>query len=254
MQTKIVFFSGSRFLETDAIDKIQKMIEDGADIIDIGAVSSAPNSKSISSKEELSRIEPILNLIKEQKLYENVKFSIDSYEPIVIQKALESGFSIVNDITGLENDEVAKLCGEFNATAVIMHMQGNPQTMQDNPTYENILSDVYSFLETRIQKAESFGISDIIVDIGIGFGKTLDDNLMLIKNLEHFLTLGRPLLVGASRKSMIDKISSSLPDERLAGTIALHLESLRNGASMLRVHDVKEHVQAVNVYRALNSI
>ena len=248
------FFSGSRFLETDAIDKIQKMIEDGADIIDIGAVSSAPNSKSISSKEELSRIEPILNLIKEQKLYENVKFSIDSYEPIVIQKALESGFSIVNDITGLENDEVAKLCGEFNATAVIMHMQGNPQTMQDNPTYENILSDVYSFLETRIQKAESFGISDIIVDIGIGFGKTLDDNLMLIKNLEHFLTLGRPLLVGASRKSMIDKISSSLPDERLAGTIALHLESLRNGASMLRVHDVKEHVQAVNVYRALNSI
>lgn len=248
------FFSGSRFLEIDAIEKIQKMVEDGADIIDIGAVSSAPNSKIISSKEELSRIEPILNIIKEQKLYENVKFSIDSYEPIVIQKALESGFAIVNDITGLENDDVAKLCAEFNATAVIMHMQGTPQTMQDKPTYINVLSDVYSFLDARIQKAESFGISDIIIDIGIGFGKTLDDNLMLIKNLEHFLTLGKPLLVGASRKSMIDKISSSLPDERLAGTIALHLESLRNGASMLRVHDVKEHVQAIKVYRALESI
>lgn len=248
------FFSGSRFLSSDAIDEILKMIDDGADIIDVGAVSSAPNSKSVSANEELERIKPILELIYEQKLYDKVKFSIDSYEPLVIKEALSSGFSMVNDITGLQNDEVAKLCAEYDASVVIMHMQGTPQTMQDNPRYENILSDVYSFFETRIQKAESFGISDIIVDIGIGFGKTLDDNLVLIKNLEHFLTLGKPLLVGASRKSMIDKISSSLADERLAGTIALHLESIRNGASMLRVHDVKEHVQAMKVYRALKSI
>lgn len=248
------FFSGSRFLSSDAIDEILKMIDDGADIIDVGAVSSAPNSKSVSANEELERIKPILELIYEQKLYDKVKFSIDSYEPLVIKEALSSGFSMVNDITGLQNDEVAKLCAEYDASVVIMHMQGTPQTMQDNPRYENILSDVYSFFETRIQKAESFGISDIIVDIGIGFGKTLDDNLVLIKNLEHFLTLGKPLLVGASRKSMIDKISSSLPDERLAGTIALHLESIRNGASMLRVHDVKEHVHAMKVYRALKSI
>lgn len=248
------FFSGSRFVQSDAICKIEKMIDDGADIIDIGALSSAPNSKSISAKEELSRIEPILNLIKEQKLYESVKFSIDSYEPIIVHKALESGFSIVNDITGLENDAVAKLCAEFNATAVIMHMQGTPQTMQDKPTYVNLLSEIYSFFESRIAKAESFGVKEIVLDVGIGFGKTLEHNLSLIRNLEHFLTLDKPLLVGASRKSMIDKIIASSPDERLAGSLILHIEAMRNGASILRVHDVPEHIQAIKVAQALDNI
>ena len=248
------FFSASRFNTLDAINMIEKMIDDGASIIDIGGVSSAPNTLHVEASEELKRVKPILELIKEKKLYEKVKFSIDSYEPLVIKEALESGFVIVNDITGLENDEVCKLIAEYEATAVIMHMQGKPQTMQDNPQYDNILSDVYNFLQERIQKAESFGISDIIVDIGIGFGKTLEDNLMLIKNLEHFLTLNKPLLVGASRKSMIDKISPSKPDDRLAGTLALHVESIRNGASILRVHDVAEHIQVIKVQEALDSV
>ena len=247
------FFSGSRFKEGDAIKRIEQMIEDGANIIDIGAVSSAPNSLHVEVQEELNRVRPILDIIKQEKLYEKVKFSIDSYEPEVISYALESGFKIVNDITGLANDEVCKLCASYDATAVIMHMQGTPQTMQDNPKYENILSDVYCFLQERIEKAESFGVNDIIVDIGIGFGKTLEDNLMLIKHLEHFLTLNKPILVGASRKSMIDKISKSLVDERLAGTLAIHLEALKNGASMLRVHDVAEHVQAVKVQTAIDN-
>ena len=247
------FFSGSRFKEGDAIKRIEQMIEDGANIIDIGAVSSAPNSLHVEVQEELNRVRPILDVIKQEKLYEKVKFSIDSYEPEVISYALESGFKIVNDITGLANDEVCKLCASYDATAVIMHMQGTPQTMQDNPKYENILSDVYCFLQERIEKAESFGVNDIIVDIGIGFGKTLEDNLMLIKHLEHFLTLNKPILVGASRKSMIDKISKSLVDERLAGTLAIHLEALKNGASMLRVHDVAEHVQAVKVQTAIDN-
>jgi len=248
------FFSASRFNTLDAINMIEKMIDDGASIIDIGGVSSAPNTLHVEASEELKRVKPILELIKEKKLYEKVKFSIDSYEPLVIKEALESGFVIVNDITGLENDEVCKLIAEYEATAVIMHMQGKPQTMQDNPQYDNILSDVYNFLQERIQKAESFGISDIIVDIGIGFGKTLEDNLMLIKNLEHFLTLNKPLLVGASRKSMIDKISPSKPDDRLAGTLALHVESIRNGASILRVHDVAEHIHVIKVQEALDSV
>ncbi len=248
------FFSASRFNTLDAINMIEKMIDDGASIIDIGGVSSAPNTLHVEAREELKRVKPILELIKEKKLYEKVKFSIDSYEPLVIKEALESGFVIVNDITGLESDEVCKLIAEYEATAVIMHMQGKPQTMQDNPQYDNILSDVYNFLQERIQKAESFGISDIIVDIGIGFGKTLEDNLMLIKNLEHFLTLNKPLLVGASRKSMIDKISPSKPDDRLAGTLALHVESIRNGASILRVHDVAEHIQVIKVQEALDSV
>ena len=246
------FYAGSRFKNSDAIRSIEVMIAEGATIIDIGAVSSRPNAPMVSVEEELARIEPILQIIQEEKLYEKVKFSCDSYEPRVIQKALESGFCIVNDITGLENDEVCKLCASYDATAIIMHMQGRPQTMQQNPRYENILDDVYSFLEHRMQKAQSFGIKDIVLDVGIGFGKTLENNLMLIKNLEHFLTLNKALLVGASRKSMIDKISSSTVEQRLPGTLALHLEALRNGASILRVHDVPEHVQALKVFKALS--
>ena len=246
------FYSGSRFKECDAIHTIQRMIEEGATIIDVGAVSSRPNAPMVSVTEELARIEPILKLIKEQNLYEKVKFSCDSYEPKVIQKALESGFTIVNDITGLENDEICRLCASYDATAVIMHMQGTPQTMQNNPHYESILSEVYDFLDIRVQKAEGFGVKDIILDVGIGFGKTVENNLNLLKNLEHFLTLEKPLLVGASRKSMIDKISASSVEQRLGGTLALHLEAAKNGASVLRVHDVYEHVQALKVFRALS--
>ena len=246
------FYAKSRFKDRDAIQIIEQMIEEGATIIDIGAVSSRPNAPVVSVEEELERIEPILTLIKKERLYEKVKFSCDSYEPEVLQKALESGFSIVNDITGLQNDEVCRLCASYDATAVIMHMQGNPQTMQINPQYESVVSDVYDFFERRIQKAEGFGVKDIVLDVGIGFGKTLQNNLILLKNLEHFLTLEKPLLVGASRKSMIDKIFPSSVEERLAGTLALHLEAVKNGASILRVHDVAEHLQALRVYKALH--
>ena len=245
------FFSGSRFKDSNAIDKIQQMIEDGASIIDIGGVSSRPNAPRVSKEDELQRVKPILDIIKSEKLYDYVRFSIDSYEPSVISYALESGFNMVNDITGLRDDEVSKLCASYNATAVIMHMQGTPQNMQDKPKYNSVLSDIYTFLQTRIEVAESLGVNDIIVDVGIGFGKTLKDNLNLIKNLEGFLTLEKRLLIGASRKSMIDKISPSLVQDRLSGTIALHLEALRNGASILRVHDVKEHNQALKVFQAL---
>ncbi|MFT5835185.1 MAG: dihydropteroate synthase [Sulfurimonas sp.] len=248
------FFSASRFVDSEAVDAIQKMIEEGADIIDVGGVSSAPNAKSVDANEELARVKPILQTIKAQKLYERVDFSIDSYEPLVVEYALDSGFNIINDITGLANDEICKLSASYNARAIIMHMQGKPQTMQIAPKYENILSDVYTFLQERIQKAESFGVKNITLDIGIGFGKTLEDNLELIKHLEHFLTLNKPLLVGVSRKSMIDKLSASLPKDRLPGTLALHLEAIRNGASMIRVHDVKEHIQAIKIQQALDAI
>ncbi len=248
------FFSASRFKNLQAIQKIKKMIDDGVSIVDIGAVSSAPLSQNVSVEEELKRIKPILELIKKQKLYEKVDFSIDSYEPLVIQEALESGFKIVNDITGLQNDEVCAICAKYKAKVVIMHMQGIPLTMQKNPKYENILSDIYSFFQERITKAESFGIKNIILDVGIGFGKSLENNLALIKHLEHFLTLNRPLLIGVSRKSMIDKISSSLPENRLAGTLSLHLEAVKNGASILRVHDVSEHIQAIKIQEALRNI
>jgi len=246
------FYAQSRFKDKDAIQTIEKMIEEGADIIDIGAVSSRPNAPHVSVEEELARIEPLLRLIKEEKLYEKVKFSCDSYEPQVLQMALESGFRIVNDITGLQNDEVCRLCASYDATAVIMHMQGTPQTMQKSPHYENVVSDVYDFFEQRIEKAQSFGVKKIVLDVGIGFGKRVEDNIRLLTNLEHFLILEKPLLIGASRKSMIDKISPSPVEKRLAGTLALHLEAVKNGASILRVHDVAQHKQALKVFGALH--
>jgi dihydropteroate synthase len=245
------FFSASRFEAKNAHQKIEKMIEDGADIIDIGAVSSRPNSLPVSAEEELSRVRGVCDIIKEYKLYEKVKFSLDSYEPLAIEYALESGFSIVNDITGLANDTVCRLCAQYNAKAVIMHMQGTPQTMQASPHYENILTEVGAFFEQRIQKAESFGVKDIVLDVGIGFGKTLDHNLILLKHLEHFLVYEKPLLVGASRKSMINAISPAAVDERVAGSLAIHLEALRNGASIIRAHDVYEHHQAIKVHQAI---
>lgn len=135
-----------------------------------------------------------------------------------------------------------------------MHMQGNPQNMQNEPKYDSVLTNVHKFLQDRIEKADSFGILDTIIDVGIGFGKRLEDNISLLKNLEHFLTLEKRILVGASRKSMIDMISPSKTEDRLAGTLTLHLEAIRNGASILRVHDVKEHAQAIKLMEALDNI
>ena len=245
------FFQKSRFKDVSALLKIEQMIEEGASIIDIGGVSSRPGSLHVSADEELSRIKPIVDALYAQKVYENTALSIDSYEPNVIFYVLERGFKIVNDITGLANDEVCKLCASYGAKAVIMHMQGKPQDMQYDPSYDNVVLHVEDFFQERIEKAQSFGIKDLILDVGIGFGKTLQHNIELIKNLEHFLHLGYPLLVGASRKSMIDKISPSKIEDRIGGTLALHLKAADNGASILRVHDVYEHSQALHVRNAL---
>ena len=232
------FFDGSRFKADDAIKKIEVMIDDGAEIIDIGGVSSRPGAKEVSAEEELERVKPIIDLLDGSQLLERAKFSIDTYQPIVARYALERGFHIVNDIRGIESDELCEVIAEFNATVVIMHMQGRPQTMQDAPVYEDIMDDIYTFFQERIAKAHQFGIKDIILDIGIGFGKSLEDNLTLITHLEHFLRLRKQVLVGASRKSLIDKIDSSDVSQRLGGTIALHLAAAKNGAGIVRVHDV----------------
>ncbi len=246
------FYSQSRFMNEEALHVSMKMLEDGADIIDIGGVSSRPGSLSVSKDEELARIKPIVDMLYKEKMYEKTELSIDSYTPDVIEYALDKGFKIVNDITGLSDEKVCRLCSRYGATAVIMHMQGTPQTMQNNPHYEAVISEVSDFFKQRIEKAKEFGIEDIILDVGIGFGKNLEDNIALISQLEHFLKLGYPLLVGASRKSMIDAISSSNVDERLGGSIALHVKAIENGAEIIRVHDVKEHVQAIKVWQKLS--
>ena len=248
------FFKNSRFDNSSASIKIEKMIEDGANIIDIGAVSSRPGSLAVSEDVELERVKDIVQTIYKNKYYEKVDFSIDSYAPKVIDYVLNHGFKIVNDITGLENDEVCKIASKYNAQVVIMHMQNNQTNMQDNPTYENVILDIDTYLKNQIEKAKSFGIDDIVLDVGIGFGKTLEHNLLLLKNLEHFKHFGYELLIGASRKSMINMITPTEVVDRLPGTLAIHLESIRYGASIIRCHDVKEHYQAIKVFEAINNI
>ena len=248
------FFKNSRFDNSQASFKIEKMIEDGANIIDIGAVSSRPGSLPVSSDEELNRIKDIVQTIYKNRYFEKVDFSIDSYEPKVIEYVLDHGFKIVNDITGLENDEVCKLTAKYSAQAVIMHMQNNQTNMQEDPFYEDVIVEIDDFFKQRVEKAKSFGVEDIVLDVGIGFGKTLKHNLLLLKNLEHFKHFGYELLIGASRKSMINMITPTEVINRLPGTLVIHLESLRNGASIIRCHDVKEHFQAIKVFEAIQNI
>ena len=247
------FFEGSRFQKEDAVAQIKKMIAEGADIIDIGAVSSRPNAEVVSELVELERIKPICDAIASEKLHEQVTFSVDSYALSVVEYALKSGFRLINDITGASDEAIIKLALKYEVKLCMMHMQGTPQTMQKNPSYDDVMVDVSQFFEERIEKCEALGMErkNIILDVGLGFGKTLEHNLMLIKNMAHFQLFGCEVLVGASRKSMIDKIIATPVEERLAGTLALHLKAVENGASIVRCHDVKEHVQALAVVKAL---
>ena len=247
------FFEGSRFVAEDAITQIEKMILDGANIIDIGAVSSRPGAQKVNELVELERIKPICDMIKEQKLTQKVTFSIDSYTPSVVAYALNTGFTVVNDITGASNEKIINLAVKHETKLCLMHMQGDPKTMQKDPQYEDVMVEVSDFFEERISRCEALGLSreNIILDVGIGFGKTLEHNIILIKNMAHFKKFGCELLVGASRKSLIDKIISSTTEERLPGTLALHLKAVENGASIVRCHDVSEHTQALAVFSAL---
>ncbi|AKF25480.1 dihydropteroate synthase [Sulfurovum lithotrophicum] len=247
------FFAGSRFQESEAVERIEQMIEEGAELIDIGAVSSRPGAEPVSTSVELERIKPICDAIAAEKLFEKAIFSIDSYTPLVVEYALESGFILINDITGAANEEIIRLAVQYGAKLCIMHMKGTPQTMQNDPQYEDVMVEVDTFFQERIARCEAAGMKreDIILDVGIGFGKTLEHNLTLLRNLGHFRHFGCEVLIGASRKSMIDKIIPASTEERLPGTLAIHLKAVENGASIVRCHDVKEHYQALAVQEAL---
>jgi dihydropteroate synthase len=247
------FYGGSRFRDADAIRRIEEMIEEGAQIIDIGAVSSRPGAEPVGAEIELQRIKPLCDAIKASNLHKKALFSIDSYTPSVVAYALQSGFGLVNDITGVSDEQLVRLAAEHGAKYCIMHMQGTPQTMQQNPHYEDVMAEVSRFFEARIATCEALGLSreQIILDVGIGFGKTLEHNLTLLKNLRHFSHFGCEVLIGASRKSMIDKIIPTPVEERLPGTLAIHLKAVEEGASIVRCHDVAEHRQALAVWEAL---
>jgi dihydropteroate synthase len=247
------FFAGSRFRDTAAVGQIEAMIEAGAQIIDIGGVSSRPGSESVTAEEELARICPICDAIADRKLYEKACFSIDSYTPEVVEYALGRGFKLINDITGARDVRLIGLAVKHDAHYCIMHMQGTPQTMQADPSYADVTAEVDAFFAEQIAVCEAVGLprERIILDPGIGFGKMLEHNLTLIRNLRAFTHHGCEVLIGASRKSMIDAISPAPVEERLPGTLAIHLKAIEEGASIVRCHDVAEHVQAVKVMEQL---
>lgn len=249
------FFEGSRFCGEAAIKRINEMVQEGAHIIDIGGASTRPGSEWVSEEEELRRVAPIADSLADSPLLKEVRFSIDTYNAKVAEYCLDRGFHIINDITALRDSRMVSLASERQCEVIIMHMQGeSPRLMQQNPHYEDVLSEVDQFFCERIETLKRANVQKLTLDVGIGFGKNLEHNLTLIRHLSHFKHFGFPLLLGASRKSMIDKISSSSVQERLAGTLALHLEGYKAGGNIIRCHDVKEHVQAFRVLQALHEV
>lgn len=229
---------------------VEKMVKDGADIIDIGGESSRPGARPISLKEELDRTIPaIKTLAKKIK----VPISIDTYKPQVAKQALDNGAVIVNDITGLRNPKMTKVIAGYKAGVVIMHMKGRPQSMQNNPTYKSLIDEIIEYLEKTINRAEEAGIDTdkIVVDPGIGFGKTLEHNLEILKSLKEIKVLGKPILIGPSRKSFIGKILNLEAKDRLFGTLSACVLAVKNGANIVRVHDVKAIKQALKVTEAI---
>jgi dihydropteroate synthase len=234
-----------------AIETAEKMVSDGADIIDIGGESTRPGSKPIAIEEEIKRTIPVIKKLSKRI---SAPISIDTAKSEVARLALESGASIVNDITGMESDrEMMGVVKEFGAKVVLMHIKGLPQTMQDNPVYGDLLKEIKDKLKAVIKRAAVFGIKkeNMIVDPGIGFGKTLEHNLLILNRLFEFKEFGLPILVGPSRKSFIGKITGAEPDKRIFGTIASVAIAIKNGADIVRVHDIKEIKQAVLVSDAI---
>lgn len=246
------FFDGGRYLnEQDVLQRVREMVKEGVDIIDVGAFSSRPKAESISEQEELDRLLPILNLIR--TIHNDIPISIDTYRSSVARQALECGADIINDISGGNMDEhMFDVIAQYNAPYVLMHMQGTPQTMQQNPKYENVVQEVYDFFELSIKELKNKGVSTIIIDPGFGFGKSLEHNYLLLSQLDYFNTLDQPILAGISRKSMINKVLGTTPDEALNGTTVLNTIALLKGAKILRVHDVKQAKETINLVTKLN--
>ena len=234
------FSDGGRFLAPDrAIAHARELAADGADLLDIGGESTRPGAREVTAEEELARVVPVLEGIRGV----DAAISIDTSKAAVAEAALDAGAEIVNDVTALRHDpELAGLCAERECGVVLMHMQGTPRTMQENPTYDDVVDDVKAFLAERIEFAVGEGIAEerIWVDPGIGFGKTVDHNLELLRRLGELRELGRPVVVGTSRKRFIGKLTGREVDDRLGGTIASNVLALRAGADVLRVHDVAE--------------
>jgi dihydropteroate synthase len=245
------FSDGGLFLDPDrAIEHARELVRDGADLVDVGGESTRPGALGVSAREELERVGPVLEGLRDLP----VPISIDTSKSAVAEVALKWGAAIVNDVTALRSDpKLAALCAERRCGVLLMHMKGTPRTMQDDPAYEDVLDEVKAFLAERISFAVAEGIGEdrIWVDPGIGFAKTVDQNLELLRRLGELRELGRPIVVGTSRKSFIGRLTGREVRERLGGTIASNVLALRAGADVLRVHEVAEARQAVRVAEAI---
>ena len=248
------FYTGSRYIADEEILKAAiEMLGDGADILDIGGYSSRPGAKDISPEEESKRVLKAIKLINRE--LPQAIISVDTFRADVARQAVvECGASMINDISGGDADnKMFSVLENLNVPYIMMHMKGNPRTMQDNPVYEDVVADILKWFGERIFKLKSAGVKDLIIDPGFGFGKTIDQNFELLKRLGDFSIAGLPVLVGVSRKSMIWKTLNITADVALNGTTALNAVAIFNGADILRVHDVKEAVQTVMLVRKIKN-
>lgn len=251
------FSDGGNFLDSrEALYQIEAMLKDGATIIDIGGESTRPGSDPVDEKTEHRRVIPVLE--EATKHFPEAFFSIDTTKFIIAKVALDVGAHIINDISGLQKEpRLTELAAEYGAGLVIMHSKGDPKSMQLKPEYENVTAEVITFLKNKIQLALSNGVtkSTIIIDPGFGFGKTDIHNLALARDLNSITSLGLPVLTGASRKKTIGSVTGrENTEERLAGTIAFHYDNLCKGAKIIRVHDVKEAMDSIRIFCAINNL
>lgn len=247
------FFSGSRVGNLDAALKVaEQMLTDGVDFLDVGGMSTRPNSDEVSENEELNRVIPLFEVILKE--FPDALISVDTYRSKVAKEAVNAGAALVNDISAGSMDvEMFSTMAELKVPYILMHMQGKPKTMQQNPTYENVVIEINQFFSEKIRELNELGVNDILLDPGFGFGKTVEHNYELMQNLNLLGFEKFPLLVGVSRKSMVTRLLNVSATEALNGTTALHMIALERGAKILRVHDVKEAKEVVQIWEALYS-
>jgi dihydropteroate synthase len=245
------FADGGKYTDLDqAVQQAEKMVAEGAAILDVGGYSSRPGASEVSIQEELDRVLPVLEKLKD---FTDAFLSIDTFRSRVAAEAVQAGANMVNDISaGEEDDAMLATVARLGVPYIAMHKQGKPKTMQTNPQYTDVVGDVLEYLQKKITQCKVAGIAEVIIDPGFGFGKTTLHNYALLKNLNELTRLNAPILAGISRKSMINKVLETSPEEALNGTTFLHAYALQGGASILRVHDVKEALDCVKLYSMLN--
>jgi len=246
------FFDGGKYLNEETIvRKINSMEYDGAQIIDIGGYSTRPGAKDVSEEDELNRVLPVVKLIKSN--FDGLAISVDTFRSNIARKCVEAGADIINDISGGSLDRKMFSCiAELNVPYVLMHIKGTPQDMQEKPKYINVVEEIKDFFEEKLTQLIDLGVENVILDPGFGFGKTVEHNYELLNNLDAFSSFGKPLLAGVSRKSMINKVINTTPDEALNGTTVLNTIALQKGAKILRVHDIKEASETIKLTQKLN--